>query len=40
MGRGYIIEGKARGEAVVDKCLVTIPRLMISRREPRSKRGG
>lgn len=40
MGRGYIIEGKTRGEAVVDKCLVTKLRLRISRREPRSKRGG
>lgn len=40
MGRGYIIEGKTRGETVVDKCLVIKPRLMISRKEPRSKRGG
>jgi len=39
VGRGNIIERKARGEAVVDKCLVTTPRLMVSRREPRSKPG-
>lgn len=40
MGRGYIIEGETRGESLVDKCLVRKPRLMLSRREPKSKQGG